>query len=96
MPINNIVSAIPVIKYILLLNLALKRNLTINKSKNIITPVNNNPIKIFSITLQTGPISAHLDKNKRSNIENGIIMKRVPRNIYSPDKKNDLNWKKID
>jgi hypothetical protein len=96
MPINNIFNAIPVIKYILLLNLALKRNLTINKSKNIMNPVNSKPVRINNITLQKGPKSAHLDQYKRSNIENGIIIERIPRKQYIPDIKNDLNWKKID
>ncbi len=69
MSISKIDAIIPVIKYIWLINFALKRNRIINKSKNIMNPVNNKLVKIYNITLQRGPISAHLNQNKRSNIE---------------------------
>lgn len=68
------------IKYILLVGCNLKRNRINNRSKNIITPVNNKPVNEYRNTLQMPPTSAHLDKNKRSNIENGIAIARVPRN----------------
>ncbi len=79
-----------------MLNSIFNRNRINNASSNIITPVNNNPIKILSITVHIGPISAHLDKYKRSNIENGIIIERMPRKQYIPEIKKDLSCMEMD